>query len=178
MINNIIRYLISCLSAWYPNKKISHKKDIIIRKEIFEKSKKIKIDKKILKKTHINFNKQIIHLLKSNNLKNFLRENFIQKMFFLQNRLFVFKELSELKNSKKWKRYEKLLIEDHVGNPIRYFLYLRSSGNRINHIYHLKVLESELKMNLKKDVKSIFEFGAGYGLMARIFSKINLKIYF
>ena len=37
-------------------------------------------------------------------------------------------------------------------------------------------MENELKINLKKDIKSIFEFGAGYGLMARIFSKINLKI--
>ena len=176
MISNILRYLVGSLSSWYPNKKISNKKDIIIRKEIFEKSKKIKINKKILKNTHINFNQQITYLLKSNNLKNFLRENFIQKMFFLQNRLFVFKELRELKNSRNWKKYEKLLKEDHVGNPIRYFLYLRSSGNRINHIYHLKVLENELKIDLKKNIKSIFEFGAGYGLMARIFSKINFKI--
>ena len=176
MISNIIRYLISCLSAWYPNKKISYKKDIIIRKKILEKSKKIIINEKNLKKTHINFNQQISHLLKSINLKNFLRKNFIQKIFFLQNRLFVFRELSVLKNSRKWKWYKKLLVEDHVGNPIRYFLYLKSSGNRINHVYHLHVMENELKIDLKKDVKSIFEFGAGYGLMARIFSKINLKI--
>ena len=54
--------------------------------------------------------------------------------------------------------YKNLLIEDHIGNPIRYFLYFKSSGNRINHIYHLKVLEDELKIDLKKDIKVIFEF--------------------
>ena len=176
IINNFIRYLIGCLSAWYPNKKISYEKDSIIRGEILKKIKDINVNKKNLKKTHIVFNQKITYLLKNSNLKNFLREGFIQKMFFLHNRLFVLHELIEIKNSRKWKRYQKLLLEDHIGNPIRYFLYLKSSGNRINHIYQLKILENEFKVNLKKDIKSIFEFGAGYGLMARIFSIINHKI--
>ena len=51
-------------------------------------------------------------------------------MFFLHNRLFVLKELKEIQNL-KLNFYKKLLKEDNIGNPIRYFLYLDSSGNRI-----------------------------------------------
>ncbi|MDA9650350.1 hypothetical protein N9T21_00700 [Candidatus Pelagibacter sp.] len=176
MVANLLRTLVGYLSAWYPNKKISKKKDLILRKQILHKIDKIKINNKNLKKTHQNFNKELLDLLKNKNIKNFLRKNFIQKMFFLQNRLFIFKELIDIKRSKKWKTYKKLLNEDHVGNPIRYFLYLKSSGNRINHVYHINILENELNINLKKNVKKVFEFGAGYGCMARIFSKINKEI--
>ena len=70
-------------------------------------------------------------------------------MFFLHNRLFVLKELKEIQKSKNWNFYKKLLEEDNIGNPIRCFLYLDSSGNRINHVFHLYLLENELKINLK-----------------------------
>ena len=161
MLSNFARFLLSLLSIWYLNNKISSKKDKIIKLKILNKIGNIKINNKNLKNTHLKFNKKIKFLLKSNNLKNFLRKNFIQKMFFLQNRFFVFKELNELKTSKKWKIYKKLLIEDSIGNPIRYFLYPKSSGNRINHVYHLKILEEFLEIDLEKTVKTIFEFGAG-----------------
>ena len=55
-----------------------------------------------------------------------------------------------MKKSKKWRFYENLFKEDNIGNPIRYFLYLKSSGNRINHVYHLSVFENELNIDLKK----------------------------
>ncbi len=96
-------------------------------------------------------------------------------MFFVHNRLFILKELSELKKDKKWFYYKKLLVEDDVGDPVRYFLYPSSSGNRINHVYHLSCLENTLNIELQK-LENIFEFGGGYGCMARIFSNINNKI--
>ena len=176
IISNILRTFFSYLSSWYSNNNISFKKDEKIRKQILKNLDEIKIDNRYLKNTHKFFNRSIYLLLKNKNLKNFLRKNFIQKMFFLQNRFFVFNELLEMKKSNKWKFYEKLLQEDHIGNPIRYFLYLKSSGNRINHVFHLNILENELKINLKKKIKTVFEFGAGYGCMARIFSKINKNI--
>ena len=49
-------------------------------------------------------------------------------MFFLHNRLFVFYELLELKRDKNWQLYKNLIIEDEIGDPIRYFLYIQSSG--------------------------------------------------
>ena len=176
MIGNILRKLISFLSSWYSNKDISEKKDYYLRNKILEKIAKVRIKNNNLQNTHKNFNIQLLNLLKDKNIKNFLRKNFIQKMFFLHNRLFVLKELKEIQKSKNWNFYKKLLKEDNIGNPIRYFLYLDSSGNRINHVFHLYLLENELKINLKKEVKKVFEFGAGYGCMARIFSKINKKI--
>lgn len=175
-LSDIPRTLLSLLSFWHSNEDISHKKDLYIRKKIQKKIKSIKFNSKNLKKTHKEFNKKILNLLQSNNLKNFLRKNFIQKIFFLQNRFFILKELKEIKKSKKWKLYKDLLIEDPIGNPIRYFLYPQSSGNRINHLYQLTVFEEVLKINIKNKVKIIFEFGGGYGCMARIFSKINNKI--
>lgn len=176
MIGNILRKLISFLSSWYSNKDISEKKDYYLRNKILEKIAKVRIKNNNLQNTHKNFNIQLLNLLKDKNIKNFLRKNFIQKMFFLHNRLFVLKELKEIQKSKNWNFYKKLLKEDNIGNPIRYFLYLDSSGNRINHVFHLYLLENVLKINLKKEVKKVFEFGAGYGCMARIFSKINKKI--
>ncbi len=178
MISNILRKILSYLSAWYPNKKISIEKDLKLRNFIFKKLIKINFDKKNLKKTHIEFNNKIRILLKSKNIKNFLRYNFIQKMFFLHNRFFIYQELKEIKKSKNWKYLKFLIKEDHVGNPIRYFLYLESSGNRINHVYHLHILEKELNICIKKEIESVFEFGGGYGCMARIFSKINKQIKF
>ena len=178
MISNILRKILSYLSIWYPNKKISSKKDIKLRDFISKKLIKTNVNKKNLKKTHKEFNDKIRILLKSKNIKNFLRYNFIQKMFFLHNRFFIYQELKEIKKSKNWKYFKYLIKEDHVGNPIRYFLYLDSSGNRINHGYHLYILEKELNIFLKKDIKSVFEFGGGYGCMARIFSKINKEIKF
>ena len=176
IINNLLRIFAGYLSAWYPNNEISTKKDVELREYILNEINKKKFINKNLQKTHKIFNDKIISLLKEKNLKNFLRKNFIQKMFFLQNRLFIYQELRDLKKSKKWDFYKNLLIEDHVGNPIRFFLYLKSSGNKINHVYHLYIIEKILKINLKNDVNKIFEFGGGYGCMARIFSKINKRI--
>ena len=178
MISNILRKILSYLSIWYPNKKISSKKDIVLRDFISKKLIKTNVNKKNLKKTHKEFNDKIRILLKSKNIKNFLRYNFIQKMFFLHNRFFIYQELKEIRKSKNWKYFKYLIKEDNVGNPIRYFLYLDSSGNRINHGYHLYILEKELNIFLKKDIRSVFEFGGGYGCMARIFSKINKEIKF
>ena len=176
MISNIVRKLNSSLSFWCENNtQINVKKDAIIQKFVNDNLKKKKIKKKNLKKTHNIFNNKLYSLFQKENIKNFLRENFIQKMFFLHNRFFVYSELKELKKNKKWKLYKKLIIEDSIGNPIRYFLYEKSSGNRINHVYHLSVLSKELGIDLGK-IKKVFEFGGGYGCMARIFSKINKKI--
>ena len=175
MINTVLRKLAGSLSFYVKNIKTSNSvNNLKIKKEILLKLKRIKKNSN-LKLTHIKFNLEVVSLLKSNNLDSFLREDFIQKMFFLHNRLFVFNELLELKKDKNWLFYKNLIIEDEIGDPIRYFLYIQSSGNRINHTYHLKLLSDHVKINLKKIVE-VYEFGGGYGCMARIFSKINKNI--
>ena len=176
MISDIVRKLNGYLSFWIKdNEPINPNKDRLIKKYIQKNISLNKIIKKNLKKTHNIFNQKLYLLLQKKNITNFLRESFIQKMFFLHNRFFVYAELKDLKKNKRWSLYKKLINEDTVGNPIRYFLYPDSSGNRINHVYHLHILSRELNINLT-DIKKVFEFGGGYGCMARIFSKLNQKI--
>jgi len=178
MINNFIRKILSLLSFWSSNDLSSIKnRDKKIVKTIEKKLNGISLNKKYLKNTHNLFNKKILNLLTNKQLTSFLRQSFIQKMFFIHNRLFILDELLELKKDKNWIFYEKLIKEDNAGNPIRFFLYPKSSGNKINHVYHLSILSNEFNVNLKK-IKNVFEFGGGYGCMARIFSKINKKIFF
>jgi len=176
MLSFIIRKILQNLSFFFTNdmrdvkkkdKKLYKEISILLEKD-FKKSKN-------LKHTHNNFNKQIFEILKKGKIYNFLRNSFIQKMFFVHNRLFIIKELNILKTNKRWKFYKKLLAEDNVGNPVRYFLYPKSSGNKINHVYHLSLLEDYLKIDLS-NIKYVFEFGGGYGCMARIFFQINKNI--
>lgn len=129
--------------------------------------------KKNLTKTHKNFNYKLRQIFFKQKIISFLRFSFIQKMFFIHNRFFILKELNALRVDKKnWKLYKKLIKEDNVGDPVRYIFYPKSSGNRINQVYHLSVLIKFFNLNIKK-ISSVFEFGAGYGLMARIFLLIN-----
>jgi hypothetical protein len=176
MISDIVRKLNGYLSFWIKdNEPVNRNKDKLIKKYIQKNISLNKIIKKNLKKTHNIFNQKLYLLLQKKNITNFLRESFIQKMFFLHNRFFVYSELKTLKKEKKWPLYKELIKEDAIGNPIRFFLYQKSSGNRINHVYHLSVLSKELNINLT-EIKKVFEFGAGYGCMARIFSKLNKRI--
>ncbi len=176
MLSKIIRKILENLSIFFSNNLDNLKFDDDSIYEIINKKIDI-VEKNLgnLKETHITFNKSLYKIIRERKLKKFLRYAFIQKMFFVHNRLFIFKELNQLKKNKKWSYYKTLLLEDDVGDPVRYFLYPSSSGNKINHVYHLSCLEDTLNIELQK-LTNIFEFGGGYGCMARIFSKINYKI--
>ena len=141
MLSFIIRRILQNLSFFFTNDMNGvKKKDKKIYNEIsLHLDKEFKLDIN-LKDTHNNFNKKIFEILKKGEIYNFLRISFIQKMFFVHNRFFIIKELNRLKSKKRWKFYEKLLPEDNVGNPVRYFLYPKSSGNKINHVYNLSIL--------------------------------------
>ena len=175
MISFILRRLATYLSFLFINKPSDISKNDKILNKIYKRMSKTKIESLNLKDTHIKFNSEIYRLLKTKKIKNFLRESFIQKMFFVHNRLFILNELRYLYRDIKWNFYKKLLVEDNVGNPVRYFLYPKSSGNKINHVFHLCTLINQFNIDIKK-IKNVFEFGGGYGCMARIFSKINKDI--
>ncbi len=176
MLSLIIRKILEKLSFFFTNDLDNLKfEDEIIFDNLKDKIDLKPINQENLKNTHKIFNKEIYKLLKKKKLKNFLRNQFIQKMFFVHNRFFIFNELNDLRKNKNWLFYKNLLIEDDVGDPVRYFLYPKSSGNQINHIYHLSQLENALNINLN-EIENVFEFGGGYGCMARIFSKINEKV--
>ena len=174
-MNSILRNLVMLLSFPFSNENnISKIREDEIYKVILKKLHGIKLTKGNIKKTHVDFNKKIKNIIKNKKLINFLKIGFLQKIFFVHNRLFIFFELLELKK-KNWSFYKPLLKESPVGDPVRYFLYPNSSGNTINHVYHLSVLRDCFGVKLKS-INSIFEFGGGYGCMARIFYYLNKKV--
>ncbi len=129
-------------------------------------------------KTHKNLSTVILSLIKKKNLKSFLRNNYIQNIFFIHNRIFIYFELKELQKDKMWKLWKKLIRDNNVGNPVWYFLYPESTGNRIRQVYILKKF-LDLTPNVKlRKIKSVTEIGGGYGCMADIFYNLNKNIKF
>tara|TARA_B100001027_G_scaffold216976_1_gene195824 strand:- start:12546 stop:13499 length:954 start_codon:yes stop_codon:yes gene_type:complete len=172
-INYILRKISESLSIFWinpPIKNLNQEKKIyeIINRQFI----KINVNKKVLKETHLIFNYKIKNIIKKKNLKNLLRYPFVQKIFFVHNRFFIIRELLKLKLSVNWNLYKKLLKENSICNPVRYFLYPSSSGNRIHQIYHLYILEHNTNA-LIKNFSKIFELGGGYGCLASIFQKLN-----
>jgi len=159
-----------------------------LKKNKFDKKKHFKISDLLNKKinilfkknprlfTHTKLSNEIRKIINENRLSNFLKNPLIQNIFFIHNRFFIRKELSELQKDKYWKLWNKLIIENDIGSPIRYFLYPKSSGNRIRQVYLIQqFLKNSKKINLKK-IKTIIELGGGYGCMAQLFYKLNKKI--
>ena len=170
------RYLRAKLSIFYNKQEIQTNEIKILITEIHKLCDFIfKYKKNSRKKTHKIFSKKILSLVKNGDFLNFLQRSFIQQMFFIHNRFYLLYYLLELKKTKKWKFWKKVLKESSVGNPVRYFLYPWTSGNKIFQAYHLKQYEDFSKINLKAyDV--IVEFGGGYGNMACMFKKINPSV--
>jgi len=173
MIREYLREFFVILSSFYKNKKNKFLKK---EKKILQKINKFNLIRNYnIKKlsTHESFSKKILELVLKKKLNNFLRESFIQKVFFVHNRLYIFFLLIKIFLNKK--KFKYLLKEDHIGDPVRYFLYPQSSGNRIREVFHLMELEKFIQMPLK-NINEVFEFGGGYGNMARIFKKINNRV--
>ena len=170
-------------------KKISINLSFLFDKEFtINKKKHFSIEKYIIKKAKNLYNKnprlsvhrklsyKILNLIKKRKLENFLRNTFIQEIFFIHNRPFIYFELKELKKDKKWNIWKKLIKDNPIGRPVWYFLYPKSTGNRIRQVYIIKkFLDLNAKVKLKK-IKKIIEIGGGYGCMADIFMKINKNI--
>ena len=176
MLRTFLRQTSIFFSFFYFRKtKINYKKHQTIEKFIKKKSNQI-YKKNPRLSTHKNLAGEILKIINSNKLKNFLRNSFIQNIFFIHNRLFIFFELLELKKDKNWQIWKRLILENDVGKPVRFFLYSNSSGNRIRQVYIIKkFLSISNSINLKK-IQNIIEIGGGYGCMADILIKFNKKI--
>ena len=171
-LKNLIRFLRASLSRpFFKDVKVT-KYEIVIQKKLEEKANNIKLHNKNLTNTHKIFSNKIYKLILSGKIRYFLNFGFVQQMFFIHNRFFIFKEFLEIYKNKKFFFWKKILKEDVSGFPPRYFLYPNSSGNRIHQTYHLYKFNEFYKKNLKT-FDLVFEFGGGYGNMARTFNKIN-----
>lgn len=107
-------------------------------------------------------------------LANFLHWKTIRLSMFVEEGESLQKELDYLRNCSEWTRYKVLLRESIVGNPIAYSQYPISSGNLIHHTYQVAYFEEHTDIKLDEfDV--VFEFGGGYGSMARVFQNASFK---
>ncbi len=176
MIKLFLRQISINLSIFFENKfKLNKKKHLLSEKYILQKTKNI-YSKNPRLLTHTRLSYEIFKLIKKKRLKDFLRNSFIQKIFFIHNRLFIYFELKELKKDKYWSFWKKLIKDNPIGKPVWYFLYPKSTGNRIRQVYILKKF-IDLNPKVKfKNIKKIIEIGGGYGCMTDIFFKINKKI--
>ena len=179
MISQIIdiqRKIRASLSIFYNKNELNNERE----KKLSEEAKILgenilKSKRSNYKKTHKIFSNKTLNIILNKKLLNFLQYSFIQKMFFVHNRLFLNQYLNELKRSKSWSFWKKLITENDIGNPVRYFLDPQTSGNKIFQTYHLKKYQ-EFSDKKIKNYKFIFEFGGGYGNMATTFFKINPKL--
>jgi len=170
------RYLRAKLSFFFNKSEIMDKNKENLILDIFNKSSfMINQKKSNRKKTHQIFSRQVFDLIRTKELLNFLQKSFIQQMFFIHNRFYLLGYLLKLKKTIKGSFWKKLLLEDKVGNPVRYFLYPKSSGNKIFQTFHLKKFDDFSNINLKK-FSDVIEFGGGYGNMASTFKRINPKV--
>ncbi len=175
IFSNLLRLLITFLS--FPSnlrrEKLNENQINLIKDLKFKTDQLIKSEKKFQKmNTHKIFSNSVLSLIKSGNLQNFLRLGFIQKMFFVHNRFYNYKFLKKIL-SKKSEFWIKLLSENSVGNPVPFFLYRSSSGNRIRQVYLLKQGFEYAEI---KNVDAVIEIGGGYGSLISVMQNINKNI--
>ncbi len=172
---NIQRKMRATLSIFYNQNEINNLKEKKLSEEVRILGEKILKSKNTnYKKTHKIFSNETLNIILNKKLLNFLQYSFIQKMFFVHNRFFLNTYLKEFKKSKNWSYWKKLIRENKIGNPVRYFLDPYTSGNKIFQTYHIKKYQEFSNQRLK-NYQFIFEFGGGYGNMASTFLKINSK---
>ena len=122
--------------------------------------------------THKIFSESVYYLILKKKLSNFLRKSFIQKMFFVHNRFYNLKFLKKILNTKS-NFWINLLKENNIGNPVPFFSYKKSSGNRIRHVFLIKEIFDYAKI---QNVEAVIEIGGGYGCMANIFNEVNKNV--
>ena len=176
MLKILLKKISIYLSFYYVKRIRYNKRKHFIISSFLKKKINIFFKKNPRLSTHINLSNEITKIINENKLNFFLRNTFVQNIFFIHNRFFISHELSDLKNDKNWKLWKKLLEENDIGNPVRFFLYSKSSGNRIRQVYFLKKFLEQTKNNDFNSIKNIVELGGGYGCMAQIFKRLNKKI--
>ena len=169
---DILRSLRANLSFFFNKNEIKYsRKDITIINKIYNIAFAINNNDKNRLKTHKIFSNKILNLILSKQLLNFLQLGFIQQMFFIHNRIFIIYELLELLKDKKKSFWKKLIYEDNVGSPVRYFLYPYSSGNKIHQTFHLKKFNDFSKM-MSTSVTWGWRGGEGTNLLQNNYTQV------
>lgn len=117
----------------------------------------------------LNFRQALRDQIMQSDPRYFLRWPIITYTMFYQG---SDAELSALMQSQLWPKWKIGIKESLSGYPFRFKSYIQSSGNLIHHVYLLNQLFQATDARME-DIKSIFEFGGGYGSMARAFNQLG-----
>jgi len=105
----------------------------------------------------------------------FLRWPVVRRTMFVGSTPFVREELRALRAQPNWSsRWKAAVIEDALGHPPGLARFRATSGNRVHHAYHLMQFERMANCRIS-DLDCIFEFGGGYGGMARLVHKLGFR---
>ena len=108
-------------------------------------------------------------------LKKFLQWPEIRGAMFVSNSKFAKSEFTVLRKSKDWRtRWQSASREVSVGCPQVFVKDLGTSGNLIHHSYLLSLVEDALKYPVSQ-FNYVFEFGGGYGDMAKLFGNLGFS---
>lgn len=81
-------------------------------------------------------------------------------------------ELRYLENKYKRSELASLLLEDYVGNPLLVSNKYITSFNTIRQLYLLSLYFEKTEMNISS-IKTVVEWGGGYGNMAKLFIRLK-----
>lgn len=111
--------------------------------------------------------------IRTKDLHDFLKWDVVKYTMFVGNSPYVARELFFLIRH-NWKKWKSAIREVSFGKPTPFILYPYSSGNLIHHAYHLAKYE-DITHQEATDFDYIFEFGGGYGSMARLFQNLGFE---
>ncbi len=174
--NNLIRSILKIPSLPFSLKFKPSAKELEIIKSI--KSSLNYNEKDECFKDYNDFKKHVLKVLQSENFYSFLRDDEISNVMFVNNRLYIIKELFYLIKKLSFKKFM-LLKENNIGRPLKFFLFPYTSGNKIHHLYHLYQFydykNKEINQKTINEYDLIFEFGGGYGNNAQLINKMGFK---
>ena len=110
------------------------------------------------------------HLDSNNDIENFLRWKCIQSTMHSAKCSPI--QFETLRNNKNWNKWKEALKEDSFGNPMLSKYYPKTSYASIYHAYSLSQIKPTGDVS---DIKSIFEFGGGYGSMCKLIHRLGFN---
>ena len=123
--------------------------------------------------TWVGFSEELCQHMETSDPREFLQCPVVRKSMFVSNPRYIADELRFLRARSDWAdRWRPGLRESAVGRPRPYPRFPRSSGNLIHHAYSLARFEAFAGIKAA-DIGLVYEFGGGYGSMARLFHQMG-----
>lgn len=121
------------------------------------------------------FNQELRACVNEQDPREFLQWPVIRKSMFVSNPKYLATEYRYLRTLANWRsRWHSAIEESPIGRPRPYTRHPRSSGNLIHHAFHLARFEAATGVPVET-LGQVFEFGGGYGSMARLFRQLGFS---